>query len=194
MARSERGLDRLVNFSDATVAIAITLLILPLVEAADDLGTESLQQFAGGHSGLLIAFAVSFAVIGRLWMLHHQFFETVEDYTRPVVALNLLWLAGIVFIPFVANATSATSGLRRDVDVLYIATLVVISGSLTAIQVLYSRRPAMLRASETPDLLAAVTPLAAIVLAGVLAALVPGGLLWLLLLIPGNVVEGRLRR
>lgn len=36
-ARTERGLDRLVNFSDATVAIAITLLILPLVDLAGEL-------------------------------------------------------------------------------------------------------------------------------------------------------------
>lgn len=33
-ARTERGLDRVVNFSDATVAIAITILVLPLVELA----------------------------------------------------------------------------------------------------------------------------------------------------------------
>ena len=32
--RTERGLDRLVNFSDATVAIAITVLLLPLVDIA----------------------------------------------------------------------------------------------------------------------------------------------------------------
>ncbi len=37
--RSERGFHRLVNFSDAVVAIAITLLVLPLVDAASAIGT-----------------------------------------------------------------------------------------------------------------------------------------------------------
>ena len=194
MARSERGLDRLVNFSDATVAIAITLLILPLVEAANDLGTESVVAFAGAHLGLVIAFAVSFYVIGLFWLQHHRFFEAVDDYTHTVLVLNLLWLAGIVFIPFVANAVSVTSGERRDVDLLYIATLLVVAGSLAAIEVVYSRHRELLRSLDALDLLAAGTPVVALVLAGVVSSFVPGGLLWLLLLIPGNVVEGWLRK
>ena len=195
MARSERGLDRLVNFSDATVAIAITLLILPLVEAADDLRTESVLEFARTHSSLLVAFAVSFYVIGLFWLLHHRFFETVDDYTRPILVLDLVWLAGIVFIPFVANAVSATAAERRDVDVLYIATLAVVSGALTAIQALYARHPEMLSVVDDQDLALSSIPLVVLVVAGVLAWVAPGpGLLWLLLLLPGNVLESRLRR
>ena len=36
LVRTERGFDRIVNFSDATVAIAMTLLVLPLVELGGD--------------------------------------------------------------------------------------------------------------------------------------------------------------
>ena len=38
--RTPRGLDRLVNFSDATIAIAITLLVLPLVDVANQISTH----------------------------------------------------------------------------------------------------------------------------------------------------------
>ena len=40
----ELGFRRLVNFSDAVVAIAITLLILPLVDAASSIGTTGLES------------------------------------------------------------------------------------------------------------------------------------------------------
>jgi hypothetical protein len=72
--RTDRGLDRLVNFSDATVAIAITLLLLPLVDIADEIRRESLGDLLADHVGTLIAFFVSFVVISRLWLSHHRLF------------------------------------------------------------------------------------------------------------------------
>ena len=79
--RTPRGLDRLVKFSDATVAIAITLLILPLVDFAGDIAHESLGKVLTTHSGAIISFAVTFAVIGRFWFAHHRIFERVGNYT-----------------------------------------------------------------------------------------------------------------
>ncbi len=47
----------------------------------------------------LLAFGLSFAVIARYWILHHQLFETMDGYTQPLLRLNMLWLATIVFLP-----------------------------------------------------------------------------------------------
>ena len=123
--RSERGLDRLVNFSDATVAIAITLLILPLVDAATHIGGEPFDAFFAKYQWEILAFVVSFAVIARFWVVHHRIFESVRAYSSALVWANFLWLFSIVIIPFTANVLSNGSGQRVDVNALYIGNLLL---------------------------------------------------------------------
>ena len=94
--RTERGLDRLVNFSDATVAIAITILLLPLVDVAVEIEKESLGELLSSNIGTIIAFAATFAVIARLWTAHHRIFEAATDYDNGAIWINFLWLASIV--------------------------------------------------------------------------------------------------
>lgn len=64
----ERDLDRLLTFVDAVVAIAITLLGLPLAEAAAGLGDRSVAELLQDQADHLFGFALSFAVIARLWV------------------------------------------------------------------------------------------------------------------------------
>ena len=57
---TQRGLDRLVNFSDATVAIALTVLVLPLVELAGQTQSGGVDAFLTDHRSVILAFLVSF--------------------------------------------------------------------------------------------------------------------------------------
>lgn len=131
--RTERGLDRLVNFSDATVAIAITLLILPLVDVAGEARHEDLGTVFHDNLGLLISFLVSFAVIGRFWTVHHGLFEHVTGYSPALLRANLVWLAGIVFLPFSANVLAGSGG-QPSISALYIGTMIVITGAAGAME------------------------------------------------------------
>jgi uncharacterized membrane protein len=105
--RTERGLDRFITFLDAVVAIAITLLVLPLVDVLGgggpraDLGTV-LAEGAGRLGGL----SLSFAVIARLWLAHHRLVEGVGGYDRAFVQLDLLWILTIVLLPFATPVVS----------------------------------------------------------------------------------------
>jgi uncharacterized membrane protein len=199
--RTERGLERLVFFTDAVVAIAITLLVLPLVEIvpsadapATDLGALLLH-----HVPQLFAFALSFAVIGRLWYAHHQVFEWVEAYTTGVVVLDLLWCLTIVLLPFLTAVVGALPPSWLSV-LLYGGTLTVSSLLLTLTVVVLARSPHLVRHGAAPTrervLRAAVTTglfLAATVLGTALPDRVNYlGLLLLLLTRPAEALLGRL--
>ena len=60
-----RSFDRLINFTDAVVAIAITLQLLPLVDIKIEKGESALALFAD-NSSRIIAFCFSFVVLSVL--------------------------------------------------------------------------------------------------------------------------------
>ncbi|MGO4534790.1 TMEM175 family protein [Leifsonia sp. 2MCAF36] len=195
--RTERGLDRLVNFSDATVAIAITLLILPLVDAASHIGHESFGEFLDANFWELFAFLISFAVIARFWVVHHAIFETVRDYNQWVVWFNFLWLLAIVVIPFTANLLSTGAGQRPEVYALYIGDMLVASLATRLIGEVLYRNPELTTVESRRDVdrtrgLAEVMLMA---LALVLAIVFPDiNLWWLFLLFLAAPLHGLLRR
>src|SRR3954468_14405987 len=144
LIRTERGLARLVIFSDATVAIAITLLILPLVDAASHIGQKPFGDFLDENSWELFAFIVSFAVIARFWVVHHRIFETVRDYNQWIVWFNFLWLFAIVVIPFSANVISEGAGQRPEVYALYIGNMLVATVATRLVASVLYRNPELM--------------------------------------------------
>jgi uncharacterized membrane protein len=139
--RTERGFDRLVNFSDAVVAIAITLLILPLVDTATELDGMSVLELLEKDGLKLLVFVISFAVIGRFWMAHHQMFENVVAYNRAMIWVNNLWLISIVFLPFPTELIAATGYDSPTTCALYVGTMVVSSLSGTWQMTIILRHP-----------------------------------------------------
>jgi uncharacterized membrane protein len=163
-ARTKRGLDRLVNFSDATVAIAITLLILPLVDLATEANGDELGAFFSEHVGALISFGVTFVVIGRFWAVHHSVFEYAIDYDQRLINVNLLWLASIVFLPFVANIQARSSG-EPGISALYIGTMIVTSAAAGGIDWLLIHTPGL----GDPETIGRLRISSAVVFTGLLA-------------------------
>lgn len=140
--RTSRGLDRLVNFTDASVAIAITLLILPLVDIAGEVDSKPIGGVLRDNLGALLSFVVTFAVIGRFWSVHHRIFEYVQSYNRHLISANFVWLISIVFLPFAANVLSHQSG-ARGISALYIGTMVVTTLASAVIDWILLRDPAL---------------------------------------------------
>jgi len=194
--RTTRGLERLVFFSDAVVAIAITLLVLPLVETVPDFEGD-IGVFLLSHLNQLLAFALSFAVIGNFWVVHHRIYEKADGYSAGLLRANLLWLASIVFLPF-PTALVASQGIDdRGTNALYIGTILVTTATGLLQQWLLIRSPE-LQAEAARGTLSIVSPLTTtiiIVVALVVAVVAPSVGLWsLLLLFLGRPIDWLVER
>ena len=112
---------RIVAFSDGVFAIAITLLVLSL--NVGDLSRDELWQGIWDLRENLLAYAISFAVIGRFWLVHHRFFGEVTAFDSRLLWLNMLYLACIVLIPFSSQVLGDFGGETASV-VVYAVNLI----------------------------------------------------------------------
>jgi len=140
---AHRQFERLVFFSDAVFAIAITLLVLDLKAPAGPLDGHAWQEILPK----VLGFGISFFVIGIYWMAHHELFGTLEREDAPLKVANLAFLASIVFLPF---PTSVIAGhVNSTASVAFYALSVAFVGLLLVLLTLVARRPALMRAGES---------------------------------------------
>lgn len=171
--RTDRGFDRLVYFSDAVVAIAISLLILPVVDDVSS-GDESIGELVDRHGGQLLAFAISFVVIARFWVTHHQMFERITGYTPALMNANIAWLATIVFLPLPTELLGNDSGDLRVRYGVYVASVFLVSLTLTLLNQIMARAPQLHRPGVVPPLRkSGITVTGLILVALVVAVTVP---------------------
>lgn len=124
----ERSAERMKFFTDAVVAIAMTLLILPLLESVAEAAADHLttSQYLQEHGGQLFSFALSFVIIATFWMGHHGLYEQVAQYSGALLWLNVAWMFTIVWL---AVATAMVGSMETDAlqKVVYIGTMLATS-------------------------------------------------------------------
>jgi uncharacterized membrane protein len=96
----ERDPSRVVAFSDAVIAIAVTLLVLE-IRPPQDTGRLFHDLVALWPSYL--AYVVTFMLIGQVWANHHVMFDQIRTVDRVVLFLNTVLLMDIAFLPFAAS-------------------------------------------------------------------------------------------
>lgn len=116
-AGPEHRLERLVFFSDAVFAIAITLLVIeihpPHLHFGAPIG-EWLQALAALSPGLT-GFVISFFVIGAFWAGHHRAFAFARHWDERLIGPNLLVLFAIAALPFFTALSSSNPTARLPV-------------------------------------------------------------------------------
>ena len=155
MAERHRDLERLLTFVDAIVAIAITLLVLPLAEIGQEIGDGGAAELLQAHRDDLLGFVLSFLVIARLWLAQHHTVSTLERQSPPVIWLLLAWSFTIVFLPFPTSLV-ATSNHDPVAKVLYVGTMAVSSLLLGLIAFASRADPTLRDTEEQPALAPAI--------------------------------------
>jgi len=113
-------LERLIFFSDAVFAIAITLLIIEVTppHLARDASDRDHLIALINLSPSFVSFFISFFVIAAFWAGHHRAFSLSRHWSPTLVTPNVLMLAAVVFMPF-ATAYMALNMGQRVPTVLY---------------------------------------------------------------------------
>ncbi len=120
--RKQFQLERLILFSDAVFAIAITLMVLEIKIPASDwtkpITTQKLNQYLVELLPNIFGFVSSFFIVGYYWTNHHRMFGYITNFDGRVIWLNLLLLFFVAILPFTTNLASEY-GYLNEVFFLY---------------------------------------------------------------------------
>lgn len=191
--------ERLKAFTDAVVAIAMTLLILPLLESISDAAGQGLDAGAwlAGEAPQLFSFGLSFVLIANFWINHHRLFDRVERVTIALLWLTVAWMLTIVWLPV---ATALLGQMEDDPiqKLLYIGSLLATSLVAVGTRVYIRRHPELHSIpddSQRAGMIAAVTMTVLFALALVVAIALPVVGYWaMFLLLLTGPIDGFVQR
>jgi uncharacterized membrane protein len=144
-----RMTERVVFFSDAVFAIAMTLLVIDLRVPDVDNGETSGEVIVSLLPGFL-AYVISFAVIALNWNGHHRKFRVINGFDSRLIQLNFLLLFLVAFTPF---PTSLLSQYPGEVPSVVLYAVVVASLSLVQLAMWrYAWRHDMIDKLVEPDM------------------------------------------
>ena len=190
--RTKRQFERTVFFSDAVFAIAITLLVLDLKAPVGAHGEPRLDKVVPN----ILAFCLSFYVIGIFWQAHHALFGHVQREDAVLRRVNLLLLGTIVFLPFPTSMIAEFQATTTTV-VFYAASAGAV-GVMQSLLILTARHRGLMYPDDQLSRGALARPLAAamIFFASIPVAYFSPHLaqpFWILM-IPARAVAERLER
>jgi uncharacterized membrane protein len=141
---------RLEAFSDGVFAIAITLLVLTIPEPTN---YHHLADALAHQWPAYAAYAVSFAVIGVMWLNHHTVFDHFVRIDRNLVYLNLTLLATVVLIPYPTQVfgEALQRGEGERVAAVFYSIVMTLNGVAWGALWLYGSSRRRLLADDFPE-------------------------------------------
>jgi len=114
-----KAFERVVNFSDSVIAIAMTVLIFPLTNLVTSATGETWWRIFTDNFSKFLATLISFVVIALFWHAHHRSFDRLERADNMIIFWNVVFLFTIVIMPL-ANVILMLPGETTDRTVLLI--------------------------------------------------------------------------
>jgi uncharacterized membrane protein len=131
-------IERFVFFSDAVIAIAITLLVIQLDVPATAGSDAGLRDALIALWPSFFSFVLSFVVIAIWWLGHHRLLRVVERSHWLLVVLNFALLGAIVFLPFASRVLGTYADLPSAV-ILYSVTNLAAAAALLGMRLAADR-------------------------------------------------------
>lgn len=147
--------ERLILFSDAVFAIAITLLVIEI--KIPELHEGEINDRALLHKldeliPKFIGFLVSFLIIAQYWTVHHRMFSFVVNYTDRLIWLNILFLFAIALMPFSTGFYSEYVRYKMITPVIFYTANIALLGIANFLMWQYLNRSKQLTENLTPAL------------------------------------------
>ncbi|MEA2702505.1 MAG: potassium channel family protein [Actinomycetota bacterium] len=129
----------------------MTLLVVgitvPTVSRADDVG--DLLQALGDMGHSFASFFLSFAILARYWLGHHNLVANLQRLDRRMMTINLAYLAFIAFLPFPTALLGTYSG--NSLAIAGYAAVAAVVSSLEVILLRHARTAGLLRRPMSDD-------------------------------------------
>ena len=121
---------RVETLADGVFAIAMTLLVLEVhvPDIAEPVTGTAMLDALGSILPSVAGYAVSFVILGMIWIGHHNQFHFIRRVNRPLLWINIFYLLCVAFVPF-ATAFLTRYPLQPAGLLIYGGTLLL--GGLT---------------------------------------------------------------
>ena len=125
--RRDFQIERLILFTDAVFAIAITLLIIE-IKAPEGHHKNTHEQIIDLLNMIpkFVGFIMSFFVIAIYWRSHHRIFGFVTNFTEKLIWMNMLFLFTVVLMPF-SSAYFSENQLQTVPYVFYNTNVIIMA-------------------------------------------------------------------
>jgi uncharacterized membrane protein len=165
------------------VAIAITLLVIPLIELPAHVDEyHSVGALVRVNQAEIWAFLLSFTVVSRFWFAQRSVVRRLVGFHERIAVLLMLWALTIVFLAFPTGLV-AEDGSSAVTKVLYIGTMVLSTSLIAAVQLVLARRTDLTDGTTAVDPSSGVSNALVLALALVITLVVPATSYYPLLLL-----------